>query len=190
MPRPSKRLVLALASALFAAPACVSDPRVEDDVPARSGAHQPAASGDDPVPAAAACERVLAAEKAARDSLDCMPRTPAPTCPTYLRIAGAQPCDSYEGSTVSVCEAEIANYASCADFDTKPCIVTAVASTCHAAAVPEAGPRGDAGKTEDGLPDGSVLDATADASVGAEGGSSPEASTADAGARDAAPDAP
>ncbi|HEX7669472.1 MAG TPA: hypothetical protein VF395_07815 [Polyangiaceae bacterium] len=190
MPRLSKRLTVCLASAIFVAPACVSDPSVEDDVPARSGAHQPAASGDDPVPAAAACERVLVAEKAARDSLDCKPRTPAPTCPIYLSIAGTRPCDSYEGSTVSVCEAEIAKYTTCSDFDTRPCVVTAVASTCHAPAVPEAGPRGDAGKAEGGLPDGSVPDATVDASAGADGDSSSEVSTADAGARDAAPDAP
>lgn len=181
MPGLPKLMVVGLSCGVLSA--CVSDPTVENDVPARSGAHQPGVTGESAISAKDACDQVLSAEQSARDKLSCAARTPASVCPSYLAVAGSMPCDSYEESTVTACVTAIGEYTSCDDFDTKPCIVTAI--TCHPpAGVPEAGTRKpDAGHTDAGTPD--ATPPTPDSSVVVDGGSppaaTPDATVADSG---------
>jgi hypothetical protein len=162
-----------------AIPACVSDPSVENDVPARSGAHQPGVTGQGTLPAVEACNQLVQAEQAGREKLRCKAPADKPLCPLHLAVAGALPCDSYEQSTVSACVAEIGQYAACDDFDTKPCIVTAVASSCHAPVAREAGPGGnpDAAPRADGGPP--------DAAPTADGGPGTGIESPDGGGSDA-----
>jgi hypothetical protein len=173
MPGLPKLIVVGLSCVVVSA--CVSDPTVENDVPARSGAHQPGVTPGSVLSAKDACDQVLSAEKSARDQLSCAARTPAPVCPSYLAVAGAMPCDSYEETTVTACVAAIGKYTSCDDFDTKPCIVTAIA--CHApAGVPEAGTHNpDAGQLDAAGPDATAPETTPDSSVVVDGGASLDA---------------
>jgi hypothetical protein len=178
MPGLPKLLAVGLSCAGISA--CVTDPSVENDVPARRGAYQPGATGGSSLAAKDACDQVVSAEKSARDKLSCAAKTPAPACPSYLSVAGAMPCDSYEESTVTACVAAIGAYTSCDDFDTKPCIVTAV--TCHPpAGVPEAGTGNDAGRADSGSPDATPTATTPDSSVVVDAASSSDAAVVDSG---------
>ena len=130
-------MALALGLSCAAPTACVSDPNIENDVPAEPGAKQPSADGGATLNFGAACSELADAEKAERSKLGCKVVTRA--CPAYVAVAGALPCDLYVESTVAACVAAIRHYGACSDFDTKPCVVTAVASSCHAPVVTDAG---------------------------------------------------
>jgi hypothetical protein len=116
---------------------CISDHTVEADVRAAPGLVQPGASGGNKLATADACERLTSARAAAATKLGC--DDPADQCPGYLRVAGSVPCDEVVASSVEACQALIEKYASCRDFNAKPCSVTAVSESCKTPAAPEAG---------------------------------------------------
>jgi len=123
---------------LSLAPACVSDPTVQNDVVPRPGATQPDGSSAPNLGAAAACDKIKTARSAAATKLGC--DAPKGECPGLLLVAGSVPCDEYTGGSVGACESMIQSYATCSDFDTKPCVVTPVEGSCHTPVAPEAGP--------------------------------------------------
>lgn len=138
-------------AALLVAEGCVSDHTVEDTVTPSIGATQPDGGSSGPVGAPAACDRIKSARSAARAKLGC--DAPKDECPNLLLLAGSIPCDDFTGGSIAACEAAIGAYGKCSDFDTKPCVVTPVSTSCHAPAAPEAGahPSGDGGvKPSDG----------------------------------------
>ena len=135
---------------------CVKDPAVEDEVAPTVGVSQPRSDGGATVGAADACHELVSAERSARSRLGCGDAGVALTCPNYVFLVGAVPCDEYVRSTVESCVTTMGAYTSCQDFDTKPCVVTVIRRSC-AAPVP----------ATDGGRDGSVNevpDASSDAS--------------------------
>lgn len=144
--------VVGVAFSSVAITACVSDPKVEDYAPPSAGAHQPSGDGVATLSVAEACTRLVNAETTTRQKLACT-ASPSPQCPAHLAVAGALPCGLYDASTVTACVSEIGKYAACSDFDTKPCIVTAVVSSCHAPPRAEAGTDATVPTREGGPPD-------------------------------------
>ena len=128
---------------LFVVAACVSDHTVEDDVVPKPGAVQPEGGASPNVRAATACEKIKNARSAAATKLGC--DAPKDECPALLFLAGSTPCDEYVGGSIDACAAKISSYVTCTDFDTKPCVVTPIAASCHAPAAPEAAPPHDGG---------------------------------------------
>ena len=179
--------------ASFVVVACVSSPTEGATVPAGRGIGQPDAGDGGTLSAGAACSALVAARAAARARLSC-PSEPEADCSgsaAYVSIAGARPCDAYDAHSVDACVAAYGAYRTCTDFDVHPCVVTAVASSCHA-------PR-DGGPVASGLDASdaraSVFDAAAEAESGTRAvvdASAPDAGRAssadDAGPRDAAGD--
>lgn len=144
--------VVAVALSSVATTACVSDPKVEDYAPPSAGAHQPSGDGVATLSATEACTQLVSAETASRAKLACT-ASPSEQCPAHLAVAGALPCGLYDASTVAACVSEIGKYAACSDFDTKPCIVTAVVSSCHAPPRAEGGTDATVPTREGGSPD-------------------------------------
>lgn len=169
---------------------CVSEPDENGViVPPAAGLVQPEAGASGPtVSAAAACAALATALGAARTRLGCMAAAvPVPDCSAgtgYLAIAGSMPCDEYDEGSVNACVAAYGAFAACTDFDTTPCVVTAVPSSCHAPAVTTDSGHPDAAENDGGpvVPP----DASTDASVS--DGSGPQISdsaTSDAASSDA-----
>ncbi len=124
------------AVALLVVEGCVSDHALEDDVEPSVGVIQPEGGSSEPVAASAACERIESARSGAAAKLGC--DTPEDSCPALLLLAGSIPCDDFTGGSIAACEAAIGAYRKCSDFDTKPCVVTPVSTSCHAPAAPDA----------------------------------------------------
>ncbi|HVU05381.1 MAG TPA: hypothetical protein VHE30_26720 [Polyangiaceae bacterium] len=147
--------LLAAASCALVVSACVQDNKVEDYVTPVGGAVQPGLDGGGAVAAASACSDLTAALKKKRDDLRCdAPADDTLACPGYVAVGGSLPCDTYVESSVKSCVDRIGAYASCDDFSTKACVITAVTASCHPQTTPEGGPPDASG------PDSSPPDAT------------------------------
>ena len=160
--------------ALALAGACSSSYEEKDVFPAKPGLVVPDASGQ-AIAEAAACSALVDALGNARTRLGCTAGTP-PACPGYVRPPGGRQCAQYDQGTVDACVSLINGYSSCAELDSKRCIVTVLASsdpTC----VPDPG---DAGPDSAGDASGDASDAS-DASDGGRDGSADAARDAPAG---------
>jgi len=135
--------------ALGLALGCAQDPNTQPSVIPPEGIEQPGADGGATLDATTACERIVAAETDARGRLGCdAPKAPH-ACPDYVRVAGASTCGAYLRSTVDACVTRMSGFQSCSDFDTHPCVATAIRESCVASsAAPEGGP--DGGAQDDG----------------------------------------
>ena len=159
--------------------ACVEDPKVENDAPAQPGALEPKGGGNT-VALAGACSRLTDAKEAARAKLECDAPGTEPSCSGALAVAGALPCDEYDEESVAACVTEIGQYAACSDFDTKPCVVAAIVTSCHPPQHEEAGTH--APSTLDGS---SGADAADSATAEKDGRNSPSDGGTEAGTADA-----
>jgi hypothetical protein len=156
----------------FAA-ACSSSYEQKDVVAAQPGLVTPDANGT-PISESAACSAVLDGLTAARARLSCASDGGPLACPAYIRPPGGTRCLQYDKGTVDGCVAIIASYKSCAELESKPCIVTALAQT-----EPGCDVAGDAG-----------TDAESDASVGDSSTDAHSDSSTDSAPSDASKDAP
>lgn len=156
---------LELGLGFWLAAGCVSDPVVEDDVPAPEGAVQPESTSSRVVSAIEACDTLMAAEDETRQRLACALPDARPDCPAYLRVAGALPCDDVREDTVEACVAIVGGYTACSDFDTRPCIVTVEEASCREPAPPATGGSGGMG----------TVDGSAGLGGGGAGGFGPDA---------------
>lgn len=158
--------------------ACSSTYEPKDVVPARPGLVVPDASGE-ATSESAACSALTDALAAARTRLHCVSDAGPPSCPAYIRPLGSQRCRQYDKGTVESCVAVIGGYKSCAELDSKPCVVVALeardpaceSETADAApdatgeeAGPETGTQSDAGS--DSSSDATSADAAKDAPLG------------------------
>lgn len=178
--------VLCVSSTVVAvAVACSDEVGTGDNQPAPPGAIQPDASGG-VLNEAEACQMLLAAiqDRASTPPLDC--DVSELTCPELIRTAGSQACLQFDEGSVTACVGVVESYELCTDFETKPCIVTALPGTMSAGCTP---PMPDAGADTGGGPD-----ASGDGSVGMDGsteGGSEGGADAEADAlSDATSDAP
>ena len=124
-------------SALFVAVAAsCSNPKDDEDfVPSEPGADQPKAGGAQ-LAEAAACDSLKAADTAARKALSC-PANKA-VCPAYIRPAGVgDDCFQYSKNSVDACVSAIGEYTTCEDFESHPCLVTALPKQCAGSVEPE-----------------------------------------------------
>ena len=103
---------------------CESE-QLGDTIPAGQGMVQPEGNGQ-PIDELTACQRIVAAESAARDSLGCAAPDPAPVCPDDIRPAGTRVCLRYDEGSVAACEQIISDYESCEELEHGRCIVTAL----------------------------------------------------------------
>ncbi len=161
--------------ALALAGACSSSYEEKDVFPAKPGLVVPDASGQ-AMGEAAACSALVGALGSARTRLGCTAGTP-PACPGYVRPPGGRQCAQYDQGTVDACVSLINGYTSCAELDSKRCVVTVLAST-DSTCVPDPD---DAGSDSAGDASGDATDAS-DANDGSDGGRD--------AAADAARDAP
>jgi hypothetical protein len=113
----------ALLVLVVAAGSCTGKEADQPIIPARPGAYQPPGGGD-PISEDAACQRLVAAEEAARRRMQCQPLD-HPECPFYVRPAGTG-CWRYDSETVERCEDFVQDYTACADFTDRPCVLTAI----------------------------------------------------------------
>jgi hypothetical protein len=113
----------ALLALVVAAGSCTGKDADQPVIPARPGAYQPPGGGD-PVSEDEACQRLVAAEEAARRRMQCQPLD-HPECPFYVRPAGTG-CWRYDSETVERCEDFVNDYTACADFTDRPCVLTAI----------------------------------------------------------------
>jgi hypothetical protein len=143
-----------LGGALVLPFACTTSPETKDAVPARPGLIMPDASGER-ISEAAACSALVGALSGAQARLGCVLEGGIPGCPAYIRPVGGAACLSYDKGTVEGCTALIASFASCAELETKRCIVAALDRDPLCVAEPDGG-GGDA------RPEGST-DASVDA---------------------------
>lgn len=103
--------------------ACTEPLTSEEIVQAGRGAVQPSGEGA-LLREAEACGLLRDAHEETIARLDCS--RPVPSCPVGVRPAGACSNYGYAAETVESCAELVRKYESCADFDRKPCIVTAV----------------------------------------------------------------
>jgi hypothetical protein len=126
---------LLCASAVVAvlAASCTSTHDTADVVPSPPGAFQPDGGGS-LVDEDTACAALTAAESAARMTLGC----PAAkrVCPDYIRPAGNDNCFMYDVASVSGCKDLYDSFTTCAEFDQRPCLLTAEASCDAGSTVP------------------------------------------------------
>ena len=160
------------AVALMWAGACSTSYEQKDVFPAKPGLVMPDASGQ-AVSEAVACAALLDALGDARTRLSCTFAGPAPACPGYVRPPGGK-CGRYDQGSVDACVSLMASYTSCAELESKPCIVTVLGTDPSCPEEPA-----DAGSDAEDAADAEPEDATADG-----------AGDASDGARDAARDAP
>jgi hypothetical protein len=169
--------LFAASAVLVLATSCVDEVKTEPDVPAAPGATQPEGNGKS-VSASEACDQLEAAESKARSDLDCDP-SPSPACPGRLRLAGSFVCAEVDQGSVEACVSAIADYSTCGEFDSRPCVVTVLSSTCKnpTEAGPPPEPPNDGGMVSEGggegeggvtVPEGGV---TVPDGGGSEGGS-------------------
>jgi hypothetical protein len=171
-------LVAGLPLGSFVVIGCVQDPQVENETVPPVGIEQPG-PGSSTIGADSACTELVDAETAARAKLGCPDSVVSLACPDHLFLAGSQPCDEYDEASVEACVQALGAYGHCSDFDRKPCVVTVIATSCHAPRVAEGGAvdaAADAGPTT------SAAEAGTDASPGLpiEGGPGDASSLADA----------
>lgn len=104
---------------------CEAAEDTEPFVASNPGAVQPEAGGDG-ISEAEACQQLLDARKEAREQHDCEAERLG--CPELIRPLASDPCERYlyDEESLDACVDEISEYASCADFDRKPCLVTAL----------------------------------------------------------------
>lgn len=115
-----------LLGSLALAAACGRKLETYDDYPARQGAYQPAGNGQ-VTDEASACSALVAAIDAQRAALSCGADTGRTACPDLVRPAGGADCFDYDQGALDACVAYYAGLSACAQFDTSPCIVTAIA---------------------------------------------------------------
>jgi hypothetical protein len=152
-PQASRFGVTALGLVLLGA--CVSDPDIEDSIPPPVGLIQPESTEAATVSVDEACASLVAVEAEVRGRLGCAPSAPPPTCPEYLWVAGALPCERVRADTVAACTAHVQAFSDCSAFDTRRCVVTVDVDSCVAPRLPGTG------GTDAGSPDGAVYDAAA-----------------------------
>lgn len=172
-----RAIVVQSVLALALAGACSSSYEEKDVFPAKPGLVAPDASGA-PMAEAAACAALSDALTSARTRLNCTSPSPPP-CPGYVRPPDGRRCAQYDQGTVDACVSIIGGHTTCAELDSKRCIVTVLASsdpTCvdepedggpdTGDAATDARPdAGDAGNAGDGGRDGAA-DAARDAPAG------------------------
>jgi hypothetical protein len=195
MPAVIARLLVTAGALVPLVAGCVSSPDENGAVVAPApGIVQPEAGASGPitVSAAAACTALTTALAAAKKRLGCAAAAVSvPDCSAdagYLAIAGSMPCDEYDQGSVNACVAAYGAFAACADFDTSPCVITAVPSSCHAPAVTADAGHPDAAEHDSGpaMPTDASTDVSTDAPV--HDGSVPQiidAASSDAGSADA-----
>jgi hypothetical protein len=132
---------LALSVLMILASSCSEDVATEPVVPAEQGALQPEGGGD-AIVEEEACQRLADAIADKDDELDC---DVALECPEGIRPAGGEACLEYDEETVEACVSVIESYEECEEFDTRPCIATALAGTADPACAPAGGAGGMAG---------------------------------------------
>jgi len=113
-----------LGCTLFGAGSCVTETDDQPHMAAPPGATQQGGDGD-LVAEDEACDRIRDVEEDVRRDLNC-PDLERPSCPDYVRVAGAG-CWGYPEESVAACEEVIGAYVACADFEDEPCVLTAVA---------------------------------------------------------------
>lgn len=135
---------VSLAGLLLAVAASCSNPKDDEDfVPSETGAEQPKAGGAQ-LAEAVACDSLKAADSAARKALSC-PANKA-VCPASIRPAGVgDDCFSYSKASVDACVEAIGKYEACEDFESHPCLVTAVPKQCAGSVEPAPGEGGAGG---------------------------------------------
>jgi hypothetical protein len=157
--------------------ACSTSYEAKDVFPAKPGLVVPDASGQ-AMSEAAACSALVSALGNARTRLGCTSGD-LPACPGYVRPPGGRQCAEYDQGSVEGCVAVIDSLTSCADLESRRCIVTVLASR---------DPACEEEPVDAGTDATDASDAGADASRdGATDAASDAASDA---ARDAARDAP
>jgi hypothetical protein len=122
--RLSSLLCASLLTAVLAA-SCTSSPDTADVVPSLPGAFQPDAGGKT-VDEATACSKLTEAESSARAALGCDAVTH--TCPDYVRPAGGADCFVYDQGSLDGCTTLYNSFVSCDQFDSRPCLLTAVSN--------------------------------------------------------------
>jgi hypothetical protein len=137
--RPGVRLTVLVGVLLVSSNGCTGAEDDQPSIPARPGATQEGGQGS-PVDEDEACSRIRDAEEDKRENLNC-PDLERPRCPDYLRPAGGG-CWTYPEDSVSACVTKIESFATCADFEDQPCIVTATPAALSACGSGEAGAGG------------------------------------------------
>jgi hypothetical protein len=158
--------------------ACTQTFEPKDVIPAKRGIVVPDASGV-ATSESDACTAVTAALSSARSRLGCTTDAGQASCPAYIRPLGSQSCRQYDKGTVDGCVAVIGGYKTCAELESKPCVVVAL----------EARDPQCPSETGDAGTDADSEATTEDASPDAEADSSRDAAADDA-SKDAAKDAP
>jgi hypothetical protein len=168
--------------ALLILGACTTTFEPKDSAPARPGIVVPDASGE-AASESEACAAVTGALSAARSRLGCTSDAGRASCPAYIRPFGSEECRQYDKGTVEGCVAVIGGYKTCAELDSRPCIVVAL-DTRDPACGSETN---DAGA--DAAPDAATEAASPDSGADASTDSGTDAPSEDA-AKDASKDAP
>ncbi len=126
---PMARHLLWILASLLVAGGCTVDEDTGDTIPATEGAIQPEGDGVS-----------MSAEDGCRWLLGAVDRVRARrggcseielACPEFILPAGTDVgCVTFDAGSVKACVAVLDDYATCADFQLKPCIVTALDLTC------------------------------------------------------------
>jgi hypothetical protein len=119
--RLSSLLCATLLTTVLAA-SCTSTHDTADVVPSPPGAFQPDAGGA-LVDEDTACAALTSSESKARAALGC--DAVKHVCPSYVRPAGGEGCFVYDQASLDGCEALYDSFTDCADFDQRPCLLTA-----------------------------------------------------------------
>jgi hypothetical protein len=161
--RTARALCLALLG-LAAAASCTSAKDTEDYVPSQPGAVQPAPTKNGNVEdEATACSALTKAESSARSMLGC--EAAKRTCPDYIRPAGGAECFVYDQGSVVECAKDFSMFTDCADFDSHPCLVIAIAGSQCSTNTGEGGMGGVSGGSAEGG-GGGMVDASNSAGAG------------------------
>ncbi len=182
------RLLISAGAVMPLVAGCVSSPDENGSVvPPAAGIGQPEAGASGrTVTAAAACIALAGAIAATNLRLGCSVATPKCSAGAgYVAIAGSMPCDEYDQASLNACLAAYETFKACTDFDTMPCVITAVPASCHSPAVTTDSGNLDAAENDGGpaLPPEASTDATMmDGNAPRIPDASGDAASADAGA--------
>jgi hypothetical protein len=143
-------LCVSVAVAVLAA-SCSSTHDTADVVPPLPGAFQPDAGGK-LIDEATACADLVQAEASARTALGC--DAAKHECPSYIRPAGGAACFLYDKASLDGCTTLYASFTSCAEFEQRPCLLTAESNCDSGTGVGAGGAGGHGSGGAGGEPDG------------------------------------
>jgi hypothetical protein len=146
--RLSSLLCASLLTAVVAA-SCTATHDTADVVPPLPGAFQPDAGGK-LIDEATACAELVKAETTARTALGC--DAAKHDCTSYVRPAGGADCFLYDNASLDGCAALYDSFTSCAEFDQRPCLLTAESNCDSSAGVGAGGAGGQSSSATGGEP--------------------------------------